>query len=594
MIKLESISIRNFLSIGNVPQVLDLANNGLTLILGENMDVGGNNSRNGTGKSSIVQAISFALYGSPISKIKIDNLVNTINAKNMFVELLFSIGETKYKIQRGRKPQILKFFIDGGLVTDPDADNSQGDSRRTQEHIESIIGMSHDLFKHLVALNTYTPPFLQMKLADQRNTIEELLGITQLSTRSEKLKENIKMTKDDIKSEEFRIRATTESNETMQKAIDDMIKRSDKWENTRNHNIRIATEDIESLSAINIDTEISNHRKLDDYKALVSELNRLNKDKTRHEKEINTKAVRYEKYLNQLEIVKNHKCHSCGQDIHDASHQEQIESISASISKVEAELLEHDAELKSIVSAIEDISSGIDEMGGKPEVFYSDISEALSHQNILSNLEETIAKENSSVNPYTDQIEQLKSEGIKEIDYELLNGFQSRLRHQEFLLRLLSSKDSFIRKKIIEQNINHLNHRLNGYLDTLGLPHEVAFQSDLSVEISLLGKDFDFEQLSRGEMNRVIIATSWAFRDIWENLNQPINLMFIDEIIDNGTDAQGAEAALNSLKFMVRERNKNIFLISHKEELVGRVNSILKVKKENSFTTFDINPEDMN
>jgi DNA repair exonuclease SbcCD ATPase subunit len=113
------------------------------------------------------------------------------------------------------------------------------------------------------------------------------------------------------------------------------------------------------------------------------------------------------------------------------------------------------------------------------------------------------------------------------------------------------------------------------------------------VEINLLGRDFDFEQLSRGEMNRVILSTSWAFRDVWESLNQTVNLMFIDEMIDNGLDQQGSESALDLMKRMARERNKNIFLISHKDDLVGRVNKLLLVKKENSFTRFDMDADDV-
>ena len=120
----------------------------------------------------------------------------------------------------------------------------------------------------------------------------------------------------------------------------------------------------------------------------------------------------------------------------------------------------------------------------------------------------------------------------------------------------------------------------------MGLPHIVRFQNDLNVEISQLGQDLDFDNLSRGERNRLILGLSWAFRDVWESLYQNINLLFIDELIDNGLDASGVEGALSVLKKMARERNKNIYLISHKDELVGRVNNVLKVIKENGFTNY--------
>jgi len=131
-----------------------------------------------------------------------------------------------------------------------------------------------------------------------------------------------------------------------------------------------------------------------------------------------------------------------------------------------------------------------------------------------------------------------------------------------------------------------LNHRLTYYLDRLGLPHQVEFQNDLNVEITQLGQDLDFDNLSRGERNRLILGLSFAFRDVWESLYQNVNLLFIDELIDSGLDSAGVENALSVLKKIGREREKNIFLISHKDELVGRVNHILKVIKDGGFTSY--------
>jgi DNA repair exonuclease SbcCD ATPase subunit len=166
--------------------------------------------------------------------------------------------------------------------------------------------------------------------------------------------------------------------------------------------------------------------------------------------------------------------------------------------------------------------------------------------------------------------------------------------HMDFLYKLLTSKDSFIRKRIIDQNLAFLNKRLQLYLDKTGLPHQVVFQNDLTVEITELGRDLDFDNLSRGERNRLILSMSWAFRDVWESLYQSINLLFIDELVDNGLDAAGVESALSVLKKMSRERNKNIYLISHKDELSSRVNNILKVIKDNGFTSYSNDTETVN
>ena len=151
----------------------------------------------------------------------------------------------------------------------------------------------------------------------------------------------------------------------------------------------------------------------------------------------------------------------------------------------------------------------------------------------------------------------------------------------------LTNKDSFIRKKIIDQNLMYLNNRLTYYLDKLGLPHQVVFQNDLAVEITQLGQDLDFDNLSRGERNRLILGMSFAFRDVWESLYQKINLLFIDELIDSGMDTAGVESSLSVLKKMGREGDKNVYLISHKDELIGRVNNVMKVIKENGFTSYE-------
>jgi DNA repair exonuclease SbcCD ATPase subunit len=188
-------------------------------------------------------------------------------------------------------------------------------------------------------------------------------------------------------------------------------------------------------------------------------------------------------------------------------------------------------------------------------------------------------------------MDELRDQALQEINWDNINSLTEMKDHMDFLYKLLTSKDSFIRKRIIDQNLAFLNKRLQFYLDRTGLPHQVVFQNDLTVEITELGRDLDFDNLSRGERNRLILSMSWAFRDVWESLYQSINLLFIDELVDNGLDAAGVESALSVLKKMSRERHKNIYLISHKDELSSRVNNILKVIKDNGFTSYSNDTE---
>ena len=201
-------------------------------------------------------------------------------------------------------------------------------------------------------------------------------------------------------------------------------------------------------------------------------------------------------------------------------------------------------------------------------------------------MKQTLLNKEQEEDPYQNQIDELSNTAIVKIDWDPVNQLTSVKDHQEFLFKLLTNKDSFIRKKIIDQNLTYLNNRLTYYLDKLGLPHQVIFQNDLNVEITQLGQELDFDNLSRGERNRLILGMSFAFRDVWESLYQSVNLLFIDELIDSGMDTAGVENSLSVLKKMGRERQKNIYLISHKDNLVGRVNNVLKVVKENGFTSY--------
>ena len=217
---LKNITLRNFLSIGAVTQGVDLDKSDLTLILGENLDLGGDGARNGTGKTTLIQGLSYALFGIAINNIRKDNLVNRTNGKGMMVTLEFSVNGIDYKIERGRKPNILRFYVNN--EQQKIVDDAQGENKETQAQIEKIINMTSDMFNHIVALNTYSEPFLAMKANDQRNIIEQLLGITLLSEKAELIKSMIKSTKDSLQAEEFRINGVEEANKRVITQIDSM------------------------------------------------------------------------------------------------------------------------------------------------------------------------------------------------------------------------------------------------------------------------------------------------------------------------------------------------------------------------------------
>jgi DNA repair exonuclease SbcCD ATPase subunit len=687
MIHFKNLTVRNFMSVGNATQGIDFDRQDLTLVLGENLDLGGDGSRNGTGKTTIINALSYALYGNALSNIRKDNLVNKTNGKNMLVGLDFVVNGVEYKIERGRKPNVLRFYVNNEAQTV--TDEAQGDSRETQDAIERLMGMSHDMFKHVLALNTYTEPFLSLKSNDQRAIIEQLLGITLLSEKADRIKELNRQTKDAITQEEFRVRAVQEANKRIEEQIeslkrrqvlwqkkydsdmaylvaqhddlakididaellahkdlaiyserkkqqdarDSLLARQTAWKQKQNKDIAELKDAYNKLSHIDITAELQAHQDLAAYNQRAKDIDNLQKLIARCEADEKKENKLVEKLRAEIEELKNHKCYACGQDFHDSNHESVLSAKQSALQeaalqalatngqllentdalqelgalgtpptthyKTEAEAIRHSGDLENIQQKIIDKRAETDPyaeqlidnppvtLGVMPVTHYDTEAKAIKHSGLVANVLTQIQNKAAELDPYTEQIDDMQKSALQTVSYDAINELTRLQDHQEFLLKLLTSKDSFVRKKIIDQNLSYLNSRLTHYLDRMGLPHTVKFMNDLSVSIEELGRELDFDNLSRGERNRLILSMSWAFRDVWESLYHPINLLFIDELIDNGLDSAGVENALGLLKKMSRERHKSIWLVSHRDELAGRVENILKVVKENGFTNYN-------
>lgn len=683
MILLKNITLRNFLSIGAVCQAVSFDRQDLTLILGENLDLGGDGARNGTGKTTLIQGLSYALFGIPINSIRKDNLVNRTNGKAMMVTLEFSVDGIDYKIERGRKPNILKFYVNNDLQKNND--DAQGENKETQQAIERVIHMSADMFKHIVALNTYSEPFLALKTNDQRDIIEQLLGITLLSEKAEVIKNMIRESKDGIQAEEYRVKGIEEANKRVAEQIDSLKRRQKLWVAKHNEDLAKLVTEYDDLSKLDIDAELLKHKELviwnkqkqeqDTYNALVArstawqqkhdtdisiahkayllkneydietELQAWSKlkdwlhDEAEQKsiatnidtlnKNINKEKKLIDKLVREVKELEDHKCYACGQDFHDDKHLEVtlekttlLENSKAELAeletnvlnnqalvtdigpkpttlyKTEAEAIRHSSDVANLKKVWEDKKQETnpfnEQLLEKPVVFldmmpvtyYDTEREAIEHRSKVNTLLTQIATKGEETDPYAEQVVEMESNALQSIDFENINKLTRTMEHQKFLLDLLVSKDSFVRKKIIDQNLSYLNARLTHYLDKIGLPHQVIFQNDLQVEITELGRELDFDNLSRGERNRLILGLSFAFRDVWESLYRPINTLFIDELIDSGLDTMGVENSIAILKDMSRRRQKSIWLVSHREELAGRVPSVLKAVKENGFTNY--------
>jgi DNA repair exonuclease SbcCD ATPase subunit len=598
--------------------------------------------------------------------------------------LTFNVNGTNYKIERGRKPNVLKFYVND--IQSKATEDQQGENKETQAAIEKVINMTHDMFRHIVVLNTYSEPFLALKNNEQKDIIEQLMGITLLSEKAEIIKDMIRNSKDEIQQEEFRVKAVEEANKRVKEQIDALKRRQTLWLKKHDEDLTTLALQYDELSKIDIESELQAHKDLnvwneqkkqqDTYNALVARstawqqkhdndvrvagkayldknffnifpelaawdsLKQWLKDEAEQKTiataiDAQTKSIAKEKKLieklvREVKELEDHKCYACGQDFHDEKHEEVTLEKTTLLENARAELLEFETELAANQALVKDIgtrpvthykteadairhSSDLANLkkawedkqnennpfdgqlsetpsitlGKRPSTHYDTESEAVEHRAKVSSLLSQIETKAQEADPYKEQVSDMETQALQAINFDRINELTKTMEHQKFLLDLLTSKDSFVRKKIIDQNLSYLNARLTHYLDKIGLPHQVVFKNDLQVEITELGRELDFDNLSRGERNRLILGLSFAFRDVWESLYSPVNVLFIDELIDSGLDTMGVENSLAILKDMSRRRQKSIWLVSHREELAGRVPNVLKVVKENGFTSYN-------
>lgn len=722
MIRIVSVTMANFLSVGRQPQVIRLGGHALTLVLGENRDTGETNSRNGVGKTTMLHAISIGLFGEALTRIKVSNLVNNINQKGMIVCVEFERDGVVYRVERGRKPDFLRFFVDG-----QEEDSALGENKDTQAEITRIVGMSHALFCHIVALNTTTIPFLKMRTSDQREVIEELFGITQIAHKAEALKKLLSETKGRQREEQTSLAAMRAANDKIEQSISSARLKQARWEEDRAQRMEDIAVDIASLDGVDFDAELACFDKQDvwierereccrnieqcereitilqnEEDRILAEISKMRRDASDHGAQLiarlEAEAKRHEtdaarssdkeigrfqadrerrtqsaqrkqsemdrlagdlKNLDvQLASGSTSDCATCGQPLSGTDHlakvvsrleaqkvelQSSIAMLDAEVknllvetdvimveiealrkrdadaridalAKADAALNEADAARKEQQARLEALRASMDDLeqqarvasdavtvatdvakdakaylrtlGDKPVCSYPSREHVWKARQARDTLMGELEREDALVNPNDGNIEVL-TETLQPIDISLSDELQVTMVHQDFLAKLLTSPDSFIRKKVVDRNLSHLNGRLGHFLTAMHLPHDVRFKSDLDVEIALDGRDYDYEQLSRGEMNRVNLSTSWAFRDVWEALHDRMNLLFVDEVVDTGMDDSGSEDAMTVLTKMGVEQGRNVFLISHKDSMIGRADRVLMVRKEDKFTTFE-------
>ena len=603
MLNITRISMRNFFSFGNAPQVIDLSGADISLVLGQNNDAvieGGDSSgrRNGVGKSAIIQGLVFGLFGKSIGNdIKIPNLVNKTNAKNCEVSVEFEKDGVQYLVERGRSPTYFNFITLG--KDNKVEDESRGEKKDTQEDLNEILGISQLLFEHIVVLNANVEPFLALSSQKQRDMIEELLGITQLTEKAELLKDMYKDSKRLAEQEKFKIETVAASNERIQKSIESLQEQANQFEIDKNNRVSKLTEElniyktldfndlydlaevkekalihnaardqierrvqelalkydaydrelataklalnvsIDKLKTIDISTELENHNELEIWKQLEGILKENNNQKRFKEQKLNALKVALNGHesslraeVDKLATVESSKCPLCMSELEHNEHTSSIkDKIQNTINELQSKIDSSTSEIETLLQEIDSIE--IFDMPPKHVTFYSTLTEAQMHEhklqelikkseeeqiNIYANelmssyeelnahvlqevpdtlnksevkelemtvtsLSQQLDRELKTTNTFIGQINTLTTDSLVPIDYSDYNNLDKMANHQDFLVKLLLNKDSYVRKRIIEQNISYLNTRLQYYIDMCGSEHNVVFLNDLSVEI---------------------------------------------------------------------------------------------------------------
>lgn len=588
MIKFHTLSLRNFMSYGNVEAVIDLSNPGSTLITGRNLDdTPDGSASNGTGKTVVINAITFALYDKPLSNINKDGLVNTINGKHMEVSIVFEIKNKFYKITRYRKMKVgpqgnyTKLWERIGDANFEPEDEVTLVGGATNAYIEQQIGIPYELFVRIIVFSGGHVPFLNLPSkhptqASQQSFIEELFDLKILTQKADVLKQQLK----DNESEFTILQAQIDMAEKQKKRHDDQIRDTkvhlSTWNETRDGDIQDHVDMLKRIEGVDLDQQKQIYDILKEARTAEQELQS-------HLRSVQRKVDASESDQSKLMIEFDHlheaTCPYCKQEYHD---EKKLATVGTDITTLEESVASLILDRTSTQSQLDELRAAIQQY--QDQLQFDDIQELLAIKFKKDEIAATIERRKVEVNPYVAVLSMIESQRPIEVEYSRMNELSDTMDHQRFLMKLLTKNDSFIRKAMLNKNLPFLNKQLNYYLRRMGLPHIVEFTHDLTPRISRFGCEFDIDQLSTGQKARVNLALSLSFRDVLQNLHQKINLFCLDEVLDTGLDASGVMMAAKLLKEEARKSGTCMFVISHREEISSSFDTKMYVLYKDSFS----------
>ena len=568
MIHFKNVRWKNFLSTGNAFSEMCLDCNHSTLIVGSN----------GAGKSTVLDAICFALFNKPFRKITKGQLVNAVNEKETLVEIEFNIGSREYLIRRGIKPNVFEIHLNGNML------NQEASAAEQQKSLEqNILKLNYKSFTQVVILGSSTfVPFMQLSPPHRREVIEDLLDIKIFSTMNLILKDRVKTLREQIRDLEYKMEITKEKVQMQQRFIQD-LKTQSKENNVQRHTeIRKLQDEIALTQKENEDNLVSCtalQTDLKKYDTVDDEHNKLRIYESKF-------ADKFKKLRSDYKFFdKNDTCPTCKQSIDEELRTTKKTSITSSISELEnanSELNDKLKKIKEDLQSKKDLLSQLQELNAQ---MVSNNKEISWKEQSIKKLNDQIAKQEgggANLKREQEKLKELAKEGVS-IEKYMSTSKHDRDNH-DVVVNML--RDTGIKSNIIKKYLPVMNQLINRYLKELDF--YVSFELNENFEETIKSRfrdEFSYASFSEGEKMRIDLALLFTWRTIAKMKNSAnTNLLMLDEIFDSSLDSSGTDDFMKILRTF--SEDTNVFVISHKPDVLqDKFERLLRVEKKQNFST---------